>query len=56
MHFSQDLTGGDPPLVSVVKRKYALTTQPYGAAGVDVAKAILILAQQKKLCASHLGR
>jgi len=30
------MTGGDPPLVSIVKGKFALTTQPRGAAGVDV--------------------
>ena len=46
----QDLTGGDPPLVSVVKRKYSLTTQPTGAAGVDVAKALHTLAHRQNLC------
>lgn len=46
----KDLTGGDPPLISVVKRKYALTTQPHGAAGVDVARAIHIMAHRMRLC------
>ena len=47
---SQDLTGGDPSLVSDVKRKYALTTQPTGSAGVDVAKAIHIVAHRQGIC------
>jgi hypothetical protein len=46
----KDLSGGDPPLVSIVKRKYALTTQPQGAAGVDVAHAIHIVAHRQQLC------
>uniref|UniRef100_A0A6S8W6Q1 Crossover junction endonuclease MUS81 n=1 Tax=Chaetoceros debilis TaxID=122233 RepID=A0A6S8W6Q1_9STRA len=46
----KDLTGGDPPLISVVKRKYSLTTQPNGAAGVDVAKALHIMAHRHNLC------
>lgn len=46
----KDLTGGDPPLISVVKRKYSLTTQPNGAAGVDVANALHIMAHRHNLC------
>ena len=46
----KDLTGGDPPLVSVVKRKYALTTQPPGSAGIDVAKAVHVMAHRMNLC------
>lgn len=48
--FHKDLCGGDPPLVSVVKRKYALTTQPQGSSGMDVARAIHIVAHRQQLC------
>ena len=48
--YKKDLTGGDPPLISVVKRKYALTTQPHGAAGVDVARALHVMAHRMNLC------
>jgi len=46
----KEMTGGDPPLISVVKRKYMLTTQPHGAAGIDVARAVHLMAHRKKLC------
>jgi hypothetical protein len=44
------MTGGDPPLISVVKRKYTLTTQPRGSAGLDVARGVHIMAHRMKLC------
>jgi len=46
----KDLCGGDPPLVSVIKRKYALTTQPQGSSGIDVARAIHVVAHRQQLC------
>ena len=44
------MKGGDPALVSLRKGKFSLTTQPRGSAGVDVAKAMHILAHRAKLC------
>lgn len=46
----KDMTGGDPALMSIVKRKYALTTKPHGEAGVEVAKAIHIVAHRQGIC------
>jgi len=46
----KDLTGGDPPLISVVKKKYALTRRPAGSAGLDVARALHIMAHRQNLC------
>ncbi|GFH44290.1 hypothetical protein CTEN210_00764 [Chaetoceros tenuissimus] len=46
----KDMTGGDPALISVVKRKYALTTKPHGEAGVEVAKAVHIVAHRQGIC------
>jgi len=46
----KEMVSGDPPLVSVVKRKYSLTTQPSGSAGIDVAKALHTLSHKKNLC------
>ena len=44
------MKGGDPALVAMRKGKFFLTVQPRGLAGVDVAKAIHILAHREKLC------
>jgi flagellar motility protein MotE (MotC chaperone) len=46
----KEMTSGDPPLVSVIKKKYSLTTQPFGGAGVDVATALHILAHRQSIC------
>jgi hypothetical protein len=46
----KEMTTGDPPLVSVVKRKYSLTTQPTGGAGIDVAKALHTMAHRENIC------
>lgn len=46
----KEMTTGDPPLVSVIKRKYSLTTQPTGSAGIDVARALHTMAHRKNLC------
>lgn len=46
----QEMISGDPPLVHVSKRKYSLTTQPAGAAGIDVAKALHSLAHHQNIC------
>ena len=44
------MTKGDPALVCVHKRKYSLTTQPLGGAGVDIANAIHLMAHRENLC------
>ena len=49
-HCLKDLTKGDPALVYVDKKRYSLTTQPYGSAGVDVANALHILAHREGIC------
>jgi len=46
----KELLSGDPALVHVSKRKYRLTTQPPGECGIDIAKAIHVLAHRENLC------
>ena len=44
------LCQGDPPLVYKEKKKYRLTSQPPGNSGIDVARAIHILAHRQNIC------
>jgi len=53
----KDTLSGDPPLVFVKKKKYSLTVHPAGRAGVDVAKAIHVMAHNEGTCkcgATHI--
>jgi len=46
----KQLTSGDPPLVCQKKKLFALTVRPAGCAGVDIAKALHVLAHREKCC------
>ena len=51
------MLSGDPPLAFVKKKKYSLTVHPAGRAGVDVAKAIHVMAHNEGICkcgATHM--
>ena len=51
------MLSGDPPLVFVKKKKYSLTVHPAGRAGLDVAKAIHVMAHHEGICrcgATHI--
>jgi len=49
------LQEGDPPLISVQKRKYSLTENPPGSSGREVAKALHIVAHQEQICRCGLN-
>mmetsp|Transcript_9714 Transcript_9714/g.13737 ORF Transcript_9714/g.13737 Transcript_9714/m.13737 type:complete len:1135 (+) Transcript_9714:72-3476(+) len=46
----KELMKGDPALLCTSKRKYRLTTQPPGSAGVEIASALHIMAHRENLC------
>jgi hypothetical protein len=48
----KQLVSGDPGLVTQVKKKFLLTSRPYGSAGIDIAKALHLLAhrEEHQLC------
>lgn len=45
------LSEGRPALINITKRRgYALATEPFGESGVDVARAVHVLAHRQGLC------